>query len=229
MTQKEYERLESIRLRKAGMSVCKIASELSVSKGSVSLWVKGIPQPEQFTKEYKARKKTERLDSIKAAREKIKREKYKIPKDKPIPARPMKDRIISGDGRWMVPAPEGYGGKKYIGDRYVYEHRLIMEIKIGRLLNPGEVVHHINENKMDNRIGNLELKNHKDHCRQHYNLCTPAEYLHLICKKCGVSFKRLKQVHKSRMKIGYKYSFCCLSHAISFAQKERWEKIKIGR
>ena len=46
----------------------------------------------------------------------------------------------------------------------VFEHRLVMEKKIGRYLRPEEVIHHIDGNTLNNDIDNLELfENHKKH------------------------------------------------------------------
>ena len=57
-------------------------------------------------------------------------------------------------------------------DRYEFEHRLVMECAIGRKLDRNEHVHHINGNKQDNRLENLEIMTKADHCR-HHSIASP--------------------------------------------------------
>lgn len=69
------------------------------------------------------------------------------------------------------------GGYKsyYIGDKsykggYVTEHRIVMELYLDRRLKKGEVVHHIDGNKLNNNISNLLLTDKKIHKQVHHSL-----------------------------------------------------------
>lgn len=71
-------------------------------------------------------------------------------------------RHLNKDGYIEVYQPNHPFARK--GNRRVLEHRLVMEQMIGRYLEPGEVVHHKNGDKQDNRPENLELfANNGDH------------------------------------------------------------------
>lgn len=69
-------------------------------------------------------------------------------------------RIVDRDGYVLVPAPLGHPHARKRPDRKygrILEHRLVMEAKIGRYLDPNEVVDHIDGNRLNNDPKNLRL------------------------------------------------------------------------
>lgn len=99
---------------------------------------------------------------------------------KPFPEeakRKFHETMMNRGGYPSGPDHPGWKGGKTMSMGYVYigpnskdrrgEHRRVMEAHLGRSLNKGEVVHHINGIKTDNRIENLQVMTRAQHLLEH--------------------------------------------------------------
>ncbi len=90
-------------------------------------------------------------------------------------------RRITKDGYIMVYQPK----HPHAIHRYILEHRLIMEKKLGRLLKRSDIVHHLNGIRTDNRPENLVAVTPKSHGTRTFIQALQArirelEQLHII-------------------------------------------------
>jgi hypothetical protein len=111
-------------------------------------------------------------------------------------------RTIASNGYVLVKMPN-----HHLADvrGYVYEHRIVAEQKLGRRLERGEIPHHINGDKTDNRPENIEVcSSRAEHALQHRragkplrNPGQPNDHVACACG-CGSTFPQFDRSGRPR-------------------------------
>ena len=106
-----------------------------------------------------------------------------------------------------------------------FKHRLVWHENFGEIPE-GKVVHHINGNKLDNRIENLELLTRSEHMKKHYEegatlkeMNGVIEYVSVECFVCGRTVVRKKCVQLSNNRNANS------THANATCSRSCWAKL----
>jgi hypothetical protein len=110
----------------------------------------------------------------------------------------------------FIKAPSGYPGKIYTFGHRALEHHIVWWQNTGQTVPKGFLLHHKNENKLDNRFENLELKQWGNHTSEH-NLKTTL-FTTVTCSWCGELIKRASRDVRFKTSIGQVFA-CNASHA----------------
>lgn len=125
----------------------------------------------------------------------------------------IKKIVSKGDYQYAI-VPEHPNSTK---NGYVLLHRIIMENHLGRILNTNEVVHHIDGNKTNNIISNLQLLTNKEHSKLHAN-SKGKQMVLLKCPECGKIFTRERR-NTYLSKPSIQYTCCSPSCRGKFSRK----------
>ena len=104
-------------------------------------------------------------------------------------------RSVASNGYVLIRVGTGHHLADVRG--YAYEHRVVAEKKLGRRLRPGEIVHHVNHVRTDNRPENLTVHastahHFVEHRRVGLNRRMPSEPNTRVTCECGCTTTFLK-------------------------------------
>ncbi len=141
-------------------------------------------------------------------------------------------RLYSRGTLTLIRRPKGtgsYNNKGYLcfgnGKRVVGEHVLIAEKALGKPLPKGALIHHVNENRLDNRPENLVIcPNRSYHQLIHRRMRAYAACGHADWRKCTIC-KHYDSVENLTVSGFTVYHYACMSHR----EKRRYKASKNHR
>ncbi len=100
----------------------------------------------------------------------------------------------------------------------VYLHRHVMSMNLGRWLKPSEHVHHIDGNKLNNLVHNLEVISASEHAKMHF-----PTIMHTLT--CPVCLKKFTVTNSYKDRVTCSYPCAHKKHRKSDITKEELEPL----
>jgi len=133
-----------------------------------------------------------------------------------VPKITIEERIY-GTKKILGPYTNSRTGRYYVILKYKDHNvarsyaKYVMEVELGRLLYPNEVVHHINKDVTDDNILNLEVVDKWEHNSKHHKKYAPTEF---TCPTCNKSFvlsgtKLINAIYNKKKGNSHRGPFCC--------------------
>lgn len=174
------------------MTYRELAKEIGCSPGAVANAVKrhGITVPKRNTRKISPdarQRKSERIKSTLRAR-------YPDGRFGELASNWKGGRHVTMSGYVDVYSPDHPNAR---GGR-VFEHRLVMEKVLGRLLETDEIVHHLDGNRQNNQPDNLVLKKRGKHVSEHFKAGHEVRELR---KEIHELQKRIKELENENQRL----------------------------
>ena len=106
----------------------------------------------------------------------------------------------------------------------IYQHRKVMQASLNRVLRRDETVHHIDENRSNNDLANLEVLTRSEHGKRH-SIDREVPLCLLACIVCGKTFERKGRTERRRLKLGRNGPFCS---KVCSGDRSRQQQIEQG-
>jgi hypothetical protein len=139
------------------LSTWQIAKVLSASQTAVRKWLEYYSIPVRSISEAKSGPKNHNYGKYGPLH-------HNYNKRGPLSTSWRGGRVKDKDGYIYVYCPDHPAANAH---GYIFEHRLVAEEMLGRLLDDNEVVHHKNDVRNDNRPENLEVMSRAEHMALH--------------------------------------------------------------
>lgn len=97
--------------------------------------------------------------------------------------------------------------------------KFLMSVSLGRRLRPEEEVDHVNGDKSDDRLENLEVVTKSENLKRQAAIRRDKSLVHLECPSCSQTFSR--PIHRTHLRRGGDRTFCSRSCSAAFNSPKR--------